>query len=103
MKAKQIFEDYHRVHGGGYGEVEKHLMLDFINQRQREEREREARHQADLADVEQKTILKEQVKVLQKQVDALNEMSASSSRAAHISNIIAVGALIVALISLLLK
>ncbi len=87
MKAKRIFENYHQQNGGGYGPVEKALMLDYIEGKQREEREREARHQSDLANVEtlavlkeQVKVLKEQVKVLKEQVDALKQSSISSSK-----------------------
>ncbi len=62
-------------------------MLDYIEGKQREESEREARHQSDLANVEtlavlkeQVKVLKEQVKVLKEQVDALKQSSISSSK-----------------------
>lgn len=73
MKAKQIMEDYHKINGGGYGEIEKHLILDFIEQKQRAEREREARYKADIASVETVAVLKEQVKTLKEQIKALKE------------------------------
>ena len=89
MKARRIFENYH-AENGGYGAVEKALMLDYIERKQREEREREARYRSDLASVETVTVLKEHVKVLkeqvrtlQNQVAALKESSASSSRDAR--------------------
>lgn len=110
MRAKQIFEDYHRENGGGYGKIEKALILDYIERKQREEREREARYQSDLSNVESIAILKEQVKTLKEQVIVLRESSASSSKdaqkariASFISNAIAIASLIVAIISILLK
>lgn len=72
--AKKIFGDYHSENGG-YGKVEKAIMLDYIENWQRHEREREARHQSDLANVETATALKEQVKVLREQVRTLNEQT----------------------------
>lgn len=110
MRAKQIFEDYHRENGGGYGPVEKALMLDYIERKQREEREREARYKSDLANVEVAATLKEQVKALQQQVDVLRESAASSSKdaqkariASYISNAIAIASLIVAILSIVIK
>lgn len=110
MKAKKLFDDYHAENGGGYGKVEKALMLDYIERKQREEREREARYQSDLSNVESIAILKEQVKTLKEQVVVLRESSASSSKdaqkariASYVSNAIAIASLIVAVISILLK
>lgn len=109
--AKRTLENYHNdVNDHRYGPVEKALILDYIERKQREEREREARHQSDLANVETATALKEQVKALKEQIKVLRESSASSSRdaqkartAAYISNAIAVASLIVSVISILLK
>lgn len=110
MKAKKLFEDYHAENGGGYGKVEKALILDYIERKQREEREREARYQSDLSNVESIAILKEQVKTLKEQIVVLRESSASSSKDAqkarissYVSNAIAIASLIVAVISILLK
>lgn len=121
--AKRILGDYHSDNGG-YGKVEKAIMLDYIENWQRHEREREARYKSDLANVETATALKEQVKVLREQVRTLNEQttamreqivvlresSASSGKdaqkariASYISNAIAVASLIVSVISILLK
>lgn len=106
---------FHGIHG--YDEIEKNLFLDFINQKQRAEREREARHQADIATVRQVSVLEEQVKTLREQTDILStrlytlkEMCDSSSVAAHkahtqslVANIIAFLSIAVAIISLILK
>lgn len=94
--AKAYFKQYHDQYGGGYGDIEKTLILDFVNQKQREEREREARYQSDLANVESTATLKEQVKTLQKQVVVLNDLNASSDRRARSSNMLAVLSLIIA-------
>lgn len=51
-----------------YGAIEKHLILDFINEKQRSEREREARYTADISAARQVAVLEEQVKTLQKYV-----------------------------------
>lgn len=123
--ARRILENYHNdVNDHRYGAVDKALILDYIERKQREEREREARHQSDLANVETSATLKEQVKVLKEQVRTLNgqttamreqivvlrESSASSSRdaqkariASYISNAIAIASLIVSIISILLN
>lgn len=71
--AERIMDDYRKRHGiKGYDVIEKHLILDFINEKQREERERESRYDADLAIARQIAILEEQVKTLK-------EMSRASS------------------------
>lgn len=108
--AKRILDDYHKSAGGGYGPVEKALILDYIERKQREEREREARHQSDLANIESITILKEQVKTLKEQVAALRESASSSSVdaqkariASYTSNAIAIASLVVAIISVLAR
>ena len=100
----------------GYGSIEKHLILDFINEKQREEREREARHQSDIANAEIASALKEQVKTLESQTRAvesqnvtLHQMSASSSADASkarfqslIANIIAFASLALAVVAMVL-
>lgn len=111
MKAKKTLEDYHHSIGDHrYGPVEKELLLDFINQRQRIEREREAKHQADLASVETITILKEQVKALKSQTSTLQKMCDSSSSDARkartqslIANFISGISIAIAIIALALK
>ena len=94
----------------GYGPIEKEILLDYINQKQRIEREREARHQADVATVESVAVLKEQVKALKEQVNILRESSEASTALANkahfhsaISNIIALASLIIAILALVLK
>lgn len=123
--AKKIMEECRRKNNlHGYGPIEKHLILDFINEKQREEREREARHKADLATVRQVSVLEEQVKTLKEQSLSLKEeshtlreqlntlriMSDSSSkdaRKAHtqslIANFISFISIAIAIISLVLK
>lgn len=91
--AERIMEGCRDKNGiKGYGAIEKHLILDFINEKQREEREREARYNADIATARQVTALEEQVKTLKEQSATLREMCKSSSadaRKAHIQSIIA--------------
>lgn len=109
--AKKIMEDCRRHHGiNGYGAVEKHLLLDFINEKQREERERQARYNADIAAAESLATLKEQVKTLKEQVSVLREADASSSADARkartqslIANFISAISLAIAVIALVLK
>lgn len=110
MAAKKHFEDYHKEYGGGYGPIEKALILDYVERKQLEQREREARHQSDLSNIERTAVLKEQVKTMKEQVKALNEqvktlneMSLSSDRRARIANLIAWLSLIISFITLLLK
>ncbi len=116
--AEKIMNDCRKANNlTGYGPIEKHIILDFINEKQRIEREREARYQADLAAVRQITALQEQVKAMKEQVKALKEqdatlqrMSESSSAEARkartqavIANCIAIGSLIIAVLALVLK
>lgn len=65
---------------GGYGPVEKALMLDYIERKQREEREREARYQRDISTAETVAILKEQLKF----VKTLAESSSKEARTARL-------------------
>ena len=69
----------------GYGAIEKHLILDFINEKQREEREREARYSADIATARQLSTLEEQVRTLKE----MCKSSSADARKAHIQSIIA--------------
>ncbi|MDE6803397.1 MAG: hypothetical protein K2J29_02020 [Muribaculaceae bacterium] len=109
--ADKIMQDCRNRHGiKGYGVIEKHLLLDFINEKQREEREREARHLSDIANAETAATLKEQVKTLKEEVSVLREMSRASSEDAlkareqsRIASIISFGSMIIALLSLILK
>lgn len=73
----------------GYGPIEKHLVLNFIDQRGRVEREREARYQADLATIENISVLKKQLK--------------QTELAARRANLIAVFAVLIAIIDLIVK
>lgn len=100
-----------------YGFIEKEVLLNFINEKQRIEREREARYNADIAITRQVTALEEQVKSLKeqnislnKQTAILNEMYHSSSqeaRKAYIqslaANIISAISIAVAIIALVLN
>ena len=88
---------------GGYGAIEKHLILDFINEKQRQERERETRYQADLANVRQISVLEEQVKTLK---EICNSSSADARKARSqslVANIISFISLIVAILTMALK
>lgn len=110
MKARKTLEDYHQFKGDNrYGPVERELLLEYINQRQRIEREREAKHQADLAAVETITILKEQVKALKGQTSTLQKMCDSSSEDARkartqslIANFISGISIVIAIIALII-
>lgn len=101
----------------GYGAIEKHLILDFINNKQREEREREARHNAYIAIVKQVSVLEEQVRTLKEQslnfkeqVSALREANASSAADARkaytqslIANFISGISIAIAILALVLR
>lgn len=110
-KAKKIMEDCRSRHGiKGYGAIEKHLILDFINEKQREEREREARYNADIATAKSLAVLKEQVKTLNEQVSVLRESNASSSADARkartqslVANFISGISIAIAILALVLK
>ena len=103
MKARKTLEDYHQFKGDNrYGPVERELLLEYINQRQRIEREREAKHQADLAAVETITILKEQVKVLQKMCDSSSEDARKARTQSLIANFISGISIVIAIIALII-
>lgn len=103
MKARKLFEDYHEENGGGYGKVEKALMLDYIERKQREEREREARYQSDLSNVESIAVLKEQVRTLKDLCISSSEDARKARVSSIVSNAIAIASLLVAVISILIK
>lgn len=87
----------------GYGDIEKHILLDFINEKQREEREREARHNADIATVRQVTALEEQVKILREMCDSSSKDARKAQIQSLIANFISVISMAVAIIALVLK
>lgn len=112
MKEAHAYHDTHR-----YGPLGKHLILDFINEKRRMEREREARHQSELANIEISTTLREQVKTLYEQNKVLREqditlqnMCESSSAEARkartqslIANFISGISIAIAVLALVLK
>lgn len=109
--AKRIMEDYNRKNGSSsYGAIEKHLILEFIEDKQREEREREARYKADIATAEGFAVLEEQVKTLKEQSSTLQKMCDSSSAEARkartqslIANFISGISIAIAILALVLK
>lgn len=102
--AKKIMEDCRRHHGiNGYGAVEKHLLLDFINEKQREERERQARYNADIAAAESLATLKEQVKTLKEMCDSSSADARKARTQSLIANFISAISLAIAVIALVLK
>ncbi|MBD5341908.1 MAG: hypothetical protein HDR93_01440 [Bacteroides sp.] len=103
-KAKQIMKECRKLHDiSGYGPIEKALLLDFIEEKQREQRQREARHQADIATAESFAMLKEQVKILQKVCDSSSEDARKARTQSIIANFIAGISIAIAIISLVLK
>lgn len=102
--ANKIMEDCKSRNGiKGYGAIEKHLILDFINEKQRNEREREARYNADIAIARQVAVLEEQVRTLQTMCDS----SAADARKARtqslIANFISGISIAIAILALVLK
>lgn len=72
--AENIMKECRQQNGlTGYGAIEKSILLDFINEKQRIEREREARYNADLAAAETSATLKEQVRTLKEQINVLKD------------------------------
>lgn len=110
-KAKDIMQECRSKNGiKGYGAIEKHLILDFIEEKQRIEREREARYNADIAAARQIAVLEEQVKTLKGQLSALREICESSSADARkartqslIANFISGISIAIAIIALVLR
>lgn len=99
MKAKKIMDDYHHENRG-YGPVEKALILDYIERKQRENREREVRYQSDLANVKTHATLEEQVKILREMSKETSEDARKARCIAMVSNVIAVCSLIVAILAI---
>lgn len=110
-KAKEIMKECRERHNlEGYGGIARHLILDFINEKQRNEREREARYDADIATARQVAVLEEQVKTLKEQTLTLQKICDSSSVDARkartqslIANFISGISIAVAIIALVLK
>lgn len=102
--ANRIMEDCRNKHGiKGYGAIEKHLILDFIEDKQRIEREREARYNADIATAESFATLKEQVKVLQKMCDSSSDDARKARIQSIVSNFISGISIAIAILALVLK
>lgn len=81
MNAKALLDEIHRhLNDHRYGPLDKEIILSYIAQKERNEREREARHQADVATVESVSVLKEQVKTLQAQIQALKEQDTTFNK-----------------------
>lgn len=102
--AKRLMEDYHKKHGQkSYGAIEKHLFLEFIEEKQREVREREARHKADIATAESIAVLKEQVNTLKEICVSSSDDARKARTQALIANFISGISLAIAIIALVLK
>lgn len=103
-KAEEIMKECRKENNlNGYGAIEKHLILDFINEKQRIEREREARYNADIATVKSITMLKEQVRTLEKMCNSSSADAAKARTQALISNFISGISIAIAIIALILK
>lgn len=95
MKAKEIFKAVCKLHDvqGYHNTVSKEWVIDYLNEKDRIQREREARYNADIATAKQIAVLEEQVRMLK-------EMSASSDRQAARANVIAIVAIIISVVAL---
>ena len=98
MKANEIFKTVCKLHNvqGNYNTVPKEWVIDYLNEKDRIQREREARYNADIATTKQIAVLEEQVKTLK-------EMYASSSKDARKAWLISVAAVIIAFFILLIE
>ena len=98
MKANEIFKTVCKLHNvqGNYNTVPKEWVIDYLNEKDRIQREREARYNADIATTKQIAVLEEQVRTLK-------EMYASSSRDAHKAWLVSVAAVIIAFFTLLIE
>lgn len=98
MKANEIFKTVCKLHNvqGNYNTVPKEWVIDYLNEKDRIQREREARYNADIATTKQIAVLEEQVKTLK-------EMYASSSKDARKAWLISVAAVIIAFFTLLIE
>ena len=102
-KAKEIMKECRSKYGlSGYGDIEKHLILDFINEKQRAEREREARYSADIAVARQVAVLEEQVKTLQSMCDSSSADARRARTQSLVANFISGISVVVAVIALVL-
>lgn len=102
--AREIMKECRSRHGiKDYGAIEKHLILDFINEKQRSEREREARYNADIATARQVAVLEEQVKTLQKICDSSSADARKARTQSLIANFISGISIAIAILALVLK
>lgn len=102
--AKRIMGNCRRKHQiGGYGAVEKHLILEFIEGKQREEREREARYKADIATAESFAILKVQVRTLKEMCNSSSADARKARTQSLIANFISGISIAIAILALVLK
>lgn len=61
----------------GYGSIDASLIIDYVNEKERLNREREARHKADIAAAEIAATLKVQVATLEDKLQRLSQELAS--------------------------
>lgn len=102
--AKRIMKECRKQNGiGGYGAIEKHLILEFIEDKQREQREREARHNADIATAESLAVLKEQVNTLKEMYRSSSDDARKARTHSLIANFISGISIAIAIIALVLK
>lgn len=102
-KAKEIMKECRSKYDlSGYGAIERHYILDFINEKQRAEREREARHNADIAVARQVAVLEEQVKTLQSMCDSSSADARRARTQSLVANFISGISVVVAVIALVL-
>lgn len=103
-KAKEIMKECRSKYDlSGYGAIERHYILDFINEKQRVEREREARYNADIAVTRQVAVLEEQVRTLQSMCDSSSADARKARTQSLVANFISGISLVIAVLALVLK
>lgn len=98
MKAKEIFKAVCELHNvqGYQDKVPKEWVIDYLNEKDRIQREREARYNADIATTKQIAVLEEQVRTLK-------ELYASSSKDTRKAWFVSVAAVVIAFFTLLIE
>jgi len=103
-KANEIMKECRSRHGiKGYGAIEKHLILDFINEKQRAEREREARYNADIDTTRQVAVLEEQVRTLREMCVSSSADAGKARTQSLIANFISGISIAIAILALVLN
>ena len=111
MKARKVLDDVHNdISDNHYGPLPKAVILDYLERKEKEEKEREAKINAITSISESVDILRQQNKILREQVETIKADSLAAKRKAKSATAISIislsisGAMmLIALITLLLK